>query len=195
MRESRLEMGEEEWRKYGSEELVSVEEIADVAFRLIVDESLADRAMLCPVGGWPWASSRPTRRRMWSRCAAFSAAPENRSSSATHRRAGRTYAGRMRTVDLALYADALAGEAASLQARAERARSLLRQSAIERCARADLRPRTVIRLEQLGVLADMDESGVREELTTLAESLDALRELQAWVEAKLAAAGDGYPNL
>jgi NAD(P)-dependent dehydrogenase (short-subunit alcohol dehydrogenase family) len=54
MRESRLEMGEEEWRRYGSEELVSVEEIAGVAFRLIVDESLAGRVMLCPVGGWPW---------------------------------------------------------------------------------------------------------------------------------------------
>jgi hypothetical protein len=37
----------------------------------------------------------------------------------------------MRGVDLAIYADALAGESASLAARAERARSRLRQSAIE----------------------------------------------------------------
>ena len=44
----------------------------------------------------------------------------------------------MRSVELAIYADQLAGEAASLAARAERARSRLRQAAIEKRARADL---------------------------------------------------------
>ena len=44
----------------------------------------------------------------------------------------------MRGVDLAIYADALAGEAASLAARAERARSRLRQAAIEKRARTEL---------------------------------------------------------
>jgi hypothetical protein len=44
----------------------------------------------------------------------------------------------MRSVELAVYADALAGEAASLSARAERPRSRLRQAAIERRARTEL---------------------------------------------------------
>ena len=44
----------------------------------------------------------------------------------------------MRSVDLALYADVLAGEAASLAARIERERGKQRQSAIERAARAAL---------------------------------------------------------
>ena len=44
----------------------------------------------------------------------------------------------MRGVDLAIYADVLCAEAASLEARAERARSRLRQAAIERRARAEL---------------------------------------------------------
>jgi hypothetical protein len=100
----------------------------------------------------------------------------------------------VRSVDLALYADALAGEAAALQARAERSRARLRQAAIERRARADLPAATVSRLERLGVLAPLEESGVREDLEELAESIAALRELQAWVEAKLAAAADGYPR-
>jgi hypothetical protein len=100
----------------------------------------------------------------------------------------------VRAVDLALYADALAGEAAALQARAERARSLLQQAAIERRARVDLRPGTVTRLEQIGVLSDIDELGVREQLAEFVRSLEALSELQVWVESKLAAAGDGFPN-
>jgi hypothetical protein len=41
----------------------------------------------------------------------------------------------MRAVELAVYADALAGEAASRSARAERARSRLRPAAIEKAAR------------------------------------------------------------
>ena len=100
----------------------------------------------------------------------------------------------MRAIDLALYADALAGEAAALQARAERARSRLRQATIERQARAVLSEATVTRLEAMGVLTTFDEEGARQDLGELAESLAALRELQAWVESKLAAAGDGMPR-
>jgi hypothetical protein len=100
----------------------------------------------------------------------------------------------MRTVDLALYADALAGEATALQARAERARSRLRQAAIERRARADLPRATCDRLEALGVLAQIDELAARAELDDVAETLAALGELQVWVESKLAAATDGLPR-
>ena len=100
----------------------------------------------------------------------------------------------MRAVDLALYADALAGEATALQARAERARSRIRQAAIERRALAELRPSTCRRLEALGVIGGVDEEAARAELNGAAESLAALSELQAWVESKLAAAGDGLPR-
>jgi hypothetical protein len=100
----------------------------------------------------------------------------------------------MRAVDLALYADALAGEAIALQARAERARSRLHQAAIERRALGDLPPATCERLEALGVIAQIDELAVRAELDDVAESLAALRELQVWVESKLAAASDGMPR-
>jgi hypothetical protein len=91
----------------------------------------------------------------------------------------------VRSVDLAIYADELAGEASSLAARLERLRSRLRQSAIERAARADLSAATVARLEALGLLttrADWDE------LRELEDALDALEELQAWVERRLAEA-------
>jgi hypothetical protein len=46
----------------------------------------------------------------------------------------------VRSVDLALYADVLAGEAASLAARIERERGKQRQASIERAARAALQP-------------------------------------------------------
>ena len=52
----------------------------------------------------------------------------------------------MRAVDLAIYADALAGEADALAARIERARSQLRQAELEREAAARLPPGTVERL-------------------------------------------------
>jgi hypothetical protein len=100
----------------------------------------------------------------------------------------------MRAIDLALYADALAGEAAALQARAERARSRLRQAAIERQARAALSRPTVARLDAMGVLTEIDEEAARKELAELGDSLAALREPQAWIESKLAAAGDGMPR-
>ncbi len=94
----------------------------------------------------------------------------------------------MRPVDLAVYADALAGEAGALAARAERLRSKLRQGAIERRARRELPADTVQRLESLGLLAPVDERSLRAELRELEDALAALEELQAWVEGELAAA-------
>ena len=91
----------------------------------------------------------------------------------------------MRSVELAIYADALAGEAASLAARAERARSRLQQTAIEKRARAELSETAIERLEALGVLGAIDERSVRAELRDLEAALDALEELQAWVEVEL----------
>ena len=94
----------------------------------------------------------------------------------------------MRGVDLAIYADALAGEAASLAARAERARSRLRQAAIEKRARSELTAVSVERLESLGLLGGVDEVTARKELRELEAALDALEELQSWVEGELTAA-------
>jgi hypothetical protein len=92
----------------------------------------------------------------------------------------------VREVDLAVYADALAGESAALSARAERIRSRLRQAKIERRARNDLVAATVDRLESLGLLGGIDERGAHAELRELEDSLAALDELQAWVESELA---------
>jgi hypothetical protein len=92
----------------------------------------------------------------------------------------------VREVDLAVYADQLAGESAALSARAERIRSRLRQAKIERRARNDLAAATVDRLESLGLLGATDERAAHAELRELEESLAALEELQAWVEAELA---------
>jgi hypothetical protein len=94
----------------------------------------------------------------------------------------------MRGVDLAIYADALAGEAASLAARAERARSRLRQAAIEKRARTELTAVAIERLEALGVMGGVDEVATRAELRELEAALDAVEELQAWLEAELASA-------
>ena len=94
----------------------------------------------------------------------------------------------MRGVDLAIYADALAGEAASLSARAERTRSRLRQAAIEKRARADLTRVATERLEALGLLGAIDETAARAELCELEAALDALEELQSWIESELEAA-------
>jgi hypothetical protein len=94
----------------------------------------------------------------------------------------------VRGVDLAIYADALAGEAASLAARAERARSRLRQAAIEKRACNELTPAAVEQLEALGLLGAIDEAASRAELRELEAALDALEELQSWVEAELEAA-------
>ena len=94
----------------------------------------------------------------------------------------------MRSVELAIYADALAGEAATLAARAERARSRLRQAAIEKRARTELTESAIERLETLGLLGGIDERATRAELRDLEAALDALEELQAWVEGELAEA-------
>ena len=88
----------------------------------------------------------------------------------------------MRTVDLALYADALAGEAASLAARIEREHGKLRQAAIERAARGALSHVAVDRLEELGLLKTRGDPVT---LADLQESLDAVEALQAWVEERL----------
>ena len=92
----------------------------------------------------------------------------------------------MRGVDLAIYADTLAGESASLAARAERAQSRLRQAAIEKRARAELSETAVERLEARGFLGSVDETATRAELRELEAARDALDELQRWVEAELA---------
>jgi hypothetical protein len=93
----------------------------------------------------------------------------------------------VREIDLAVYADALAGELAALSARAERIRSKLRQAKIERRARNDLPHSTVDRLESLGLLGGVDQGAAHAELRELEESLAALEELQTWVEGELAA--------
>ena len=92
----------------------------------------------------------------------------------------------MEAVDLAVYADALAGEAAALAARAERARARIRQAAIERAARAALDDETAARLERLGLLGRTDDAAAREDLGDLEAALNALERLQAWVERRLA---------
>jgi len=91
----------------------------------------------------------------------------------------------MRSVDLALYADALAGEAASLAARIERERGKQRQATIEREARSALAPFAVERLAELGLLGTRGDPAV---IAELEESLDAIELLQAWVEGALARA-------
>ena len=99
----------------------------------------------------------------------------------------------MRAVDLAIYADTLAGEHAALAARAEQARSRLREAAIEREARTHIEPAAVTVLEALGILGGIDERTARSELLRLTRALAALEELQTWVESRLAAErDDGY---
>ena len=88
----------------------------------------------------------------------------------------------MRSVDLALYADALAGEAASLAAHIERERGKQRQASIEREARAALTPFAVERLQELGLLGTRVDAAA---IVELEESLDAVELLQAWVESAL----------
>lgn len=92
---------------------------------------------------------------------------------------------RVRAVDLAVYADSLAAEAAALQARLERARGRLRQAAIEREAREALPADVVARLRRLGLLGAAADIEAMEELEELQRSRAALEQLQAWVEARL----------
>ena len=88
----------------------------------------------------------------------------------------------MRSIDLALYADALDGEAASLAARIEREDGKLRQAAIERAARTALAPVAIDRLEELGLLKTRGDPLA---LAELQEALDAVEALQAWGEETL----------
>jgi hypothetical protein len=91
----------------------------------------------------------------------------------------------VRTIDLALYADLLAGEAASLAARIEREHGKQRQAGLEREARAALTPFAVERLQELGLLSTRGDPAA---IAELQESLDAVEVLQAWVEGALSRA-------
>ena len=91
----------------------------------------------------------------------------------------------MRSVELAIYADSLAAEAAALAARLERARSSLRRAAIEREAAAALPWPTVGRLRALGLLAAAAPGDGAAELRRLGLDLEAVLKLQAWVEREL----------
>jgi uncharacterized protein involved in type VI secretion and phage assembly len=99
----------------------------------------------------------------------------------------------VRSVDLALYADELAARAATLAAQLERARSRLRQEAIEREARRALGEGSVARLELLGLIRKSDPHAIRAEVRELAESVAVVEELQAWVEGRLCAAQEELP--
>lgn len=111
----------------------------------------------------------------------------------THTRALRAYGGLMRAVDLAVYADSLAAEAATLSARLERARRRMRQAAIEHEARRDLPSETVSALERLGILEGRSvEPDVRDAAEAMA-GLESLEALQAWVEPRLRAARPERP--
>ena len=88
----------------------------------------------------------------------------------------------MRSVDLSLYADRLAGEAGSLAARIKREHARLRQAAIERAARSALTTVAVERLEGLGLLKTRGDPVA---IAELEETLDALEALEAWVEEAL----------
>ena len=92
----------------------------------------------------------------------------------------------MRAVELAVYADALAGEAASLSARAERARSRIRQAAIEKRARGELTHAAVTRLEVLGLRGALDEYAAPAQQREREGAREEREELQAWVETQLA---------
>jgi hypothetical protein len=91
----------------------------------------------------------------------------------------------VRAIDLAVFADVLAGRASSLAARLERARDAIRQAALEREVRAQLDAETVERLEALDVLSRADGREQREEAARLAADLRAVERLQAWVEERL----------
>ena len=101
--------------------------------------------------------------------------------------------GGVRSVDLALYADVLAAKAAGVAAQLERARTALRQAAIEREASVALDAPIVTRLEKLGALTCVDARNLRSEVIDLAADLAALRELQAWTEKRLAEAREPAP--
>ncbi len=108
-----------------------------------------------------------------------------------HAPVSRPYRWHVRAVDLAVYADALAAEAAALTARLERARRRLREAAIEYEARRALPAETVARLESLGLLAPAATGNETAELGEVQAALAAVERLQAWVEGELYAVGAG----
>jgi hypothetical protein len=91
----------------------------------------------------------------------------------------------MRAVDLAVYADSLAAEAAALSARLERARRRLREAAIEYEARRALPDEIVARLEALGLLGTAARSRDAAEIADVQAALVAVEQLQVWVEREL----------
>jgi hypothetical protein len=95
----------------------------------------------------------------------------------------------VRSIDLALFADELAARAATLAAQLERLRGRLRQAGIEREARRALGESSVARLEALGILRGAEPADLRAEIRELSASLEAVEELQAWVERRLFEAG------
>jgi hypothetical protein len=97
----------------------------------------------------------------------------------------------VRSVELAIYADSLAAEAATLAARVEQTRSRLRQAAIEEEAAAALPPQVVGRLRALGLLVGGSVADGPAELARLGLDLEAVLKLQAWVERQLRSARDG----
>jgi hypothetical protein len=99
----------------------------------------------------------------------------------------------MRSIDLALYADELAAHAATLATQLERSRCRLRREAIEREARRELDEGSIARLERLGALRLAEPRELHGDLRELSASLAAVEELQAWVEARLAAAQEELP--
>jgi acyl-CoA synthetase len=77
------------------------------------------------------------------------------------------------------------GEHAALAARLEQANARLREAAIERDARAHLTAETVKELEALGIIGGIDERTARSEIRRLASALEAVEQLQMWVESRL----------
>jgi hypothetical protein len=96
----------------------------------------------------------------------------------------------VRAVDLAVFADVLAGRAAGIAARLEQQRARIRQAAIERAVRTAFDAGTVARLEGLGVIGAAEPRALRAEAARLEADLAALELLQAWVEARLFEARD-----
>jgi hypothetical protein len=93
----------------------------------------------------------------------------------------------MRSIDLALYADELAARAATLAAQLERARSRLRQEAIESGARGALDEGSVARLESLRVPHRHDVGELRAEIGELSTSLTALEDCRRGSRNRFAA--------
>jgi hypothetical protein len=111
------------------------------------------------------------------------------SQCVTHPFAFAGYGRVMRSVDLATWADSLAGQAVRIAARIERGRAEIRQAAVESEARAVLPGPVVARLDSMGVLAQPG-TGIelaQAQVVELLEDLRAVELLQAWVEQRLGA--------